>query len=343
MSSVTAAPSPRASVARRLLWQAAISAVLALAALRTIDAGAVREALAAAELWWAAPALLLFTSAKYIDSWRWRFLLRGTARLPQRALFAAFLAGNMVNNLLPLRAGDVAKVQVLGLRYGASRAALAASVFVVEATLDGVVFVLFLLVALAFFDLGGLPAGGVAALAAVAALAFTAAVAVSRSPRTAEQALRWTPARWRRPAVAVVRDAFAGLYALRAWRRTLVAVALSVPAWLVEAGMFAFFGRAFDLGLGYPTFVAVMVAANLAVSVPLALWNFGPYETLVAAVLLAAGVGEAAALSYALTVHVLTNVWIEATGLVALWVLGVSPRELFSLSRAVPPAADAAP
>lgn len=107
--------------------------------------------------------------------------------------------------------------------------------------------------------------------------------------------------------------------------------------------MFALFGRAFDLGLGYPTFVAVMVAANLAVSVPLALWNFGPYEALVAAVLLSAGVGEGAALSYALTVHVLTNVWIEATGLVALWALGVSPRELFSLNRATHPVTGAAP
>ncbi|MDP6605892.1 MAG: lysylphosphatidylglycerol synthase domain-containing protein, partial [Dehalococcoidia bacterium] len=197
MTSATAASTPRATIARRLLWQAALSALFLLAAIRTVDGGSLREALAAAELWWAAPALLLFTTAKFIDSWRWRFLLRGTARLPQRALFGAFLAGNMVNNLLPLRAGDVAKVQVLGLRYGTSRAALAASIFIVEATLDGVVFVIFLLVALAFFNLGGLPAGGIAALAGAAALAFSAAVALSRSPRTAERALRWTPARWR--------------------------------------------------------------------------------------------------------------------------------------------------
>ena len=316
----------------RLLWQGVVSALFVAVAVRTVDFGALREALAGVAPWWAPPALLLFTGAKYIDSWRWRYLLRGVGPPPQRALFGAFLIGNMVNNLLPLRAGDVAKIQVLGRRYGASRAGLAASVFVVEATLDGVVFVLFLLAALAFFDLGDLPAAGIAALAVLAAVAFDAALLLSRAQPDVLAASRWLgrfPARWREPAATLMRDAYDGLHALRAWRRTLGAIALSAPAWLVEAGMFALFGQAFGLGLSYPTYVAVMVAANLAVAVPVALWNFGPYEALVAGVLAAAGVEEAAALSYALTVHLLSNLWIDVTGLVAFWALRVSPREVF--------------
>ena len=316
----------------RLLWQGAVSALFVAIAVRTVDFGALREALTGVAPWWAPPALLLFTGAKYIDSWRWRYLLRGVGPPPQRALFGAFLIGNMVNNLLPLRAGDVAKIQVLGRRYGASRAGLAASVFVVEATLDGIVFVLFLFAALAFFDLGDLPGAGIAALAALAVVAFGAALLLSRAQPDALAASRWLGrllARWRGPAATLLRDAYDGLHALRAWRRTLGAIALSAPAWLVEAGMFALFGQAFGLGLSYPTYVAVMVAANLAVSVPVALWNFGPYEALVAGVLAAAGVEEAAALSYALTVHLLSNLWIDATGLVAFWALRVSPREVF--------------
>ena len=314
----------------RLAWQAAVSGLFAAVAVFTVDLGALRDALAHASLWWAAPALLLFTAAKYVDSWRWRYLLRGVGPPPQRALFGAFLIGNMVNNLLPLRAGDVAKIQVLGLRHGVSRAALAASVFVVEAVLDGVVFVLFLLAALAFTDLGALPSTGIAALVLLAATAFAAAVALSRAG--VARALALIPRRWRGAAASALRDAGDGLYALRAWRRTLGAIALSVPAWLLEAGMFALFGRAFDLGLTYPQFVAVMIAANLAVALPVALWNFGPYEALVVGVLVAAGgIDESLALSYAVAVHVLTSLWISATGLLAFWALGVRPRELFSL------------
>ena len=324
---------PAGRVGRRLLWQGAVSALFAGAALLTVDLGALRSAMEEIALLWVPPALLLFTAAKYIDSWRWRYLLRGVGPPPQRALFGAFLIGNMVNNLLPLRAGDVAKIQVLGHRYGTSRAGLAASVFVVEATLDGVVFVLFLLVALAFFDLGELPVAGIAALVALAVVAFGAALLLSRAGLAARG--RWSrllPGCWRDAAVALLRDALDGLHALRSWRRTLGAIALSAPAWLVEAGMFALIGRALGLGLSYPEYVAVMVAANLAVSVPVALWNFGPYEALVTATVVAAGVTEATALSYALSVHLLSNLWIDATGLLAFWALGASPREFFSIT-----------
>ena len=321
----------------RLLWQVAITAAFAAIALRAFDPGALRDAAAGVAWRWAPPALLLFTAAKYIDSWRWRYLLRGVGPPPQRALFGAFLIGNMVNNLLPLRAGDVAKVQVLTNRYGTSRAGLAASVFVVEATLDGVVFVLFLLAAVALWDPGDLPARGIAVLVLAAAAAFALALALTRGgPGGA--LLRLVPRRWRGRVRLLIGGAADGLHALGAWRRTAGAVALSVPAWLVEAGMFALFGRAFGLDLPYPTYVATMVAANLAVSVPVALWNFGPYEALVVGVLVAAGVDDTAALSYAVTVHLSTNLWIEATGLVAFWALRVSPRDVFALGggRVVP-------
>ncbi len=321
----------------RLAWQALFTAAFALLAFRSIDLDELRDAVAGVEFAWVLPALLLFTTAKYIDSWRWRYLLRGLGVAPpQRALFGAFLIGNMVNNLLPLRVGDVAKIQVLANRYGASRAGLAASVFVVEASLDGLVFVLFLLVALFAFDeieaLSTVSTAAIVSLSVVALVAFSVAIILSRHAVGPESRwLRALPRGWREPAMRLTAQARAGLEALRHWPRTLGAVALSVPAWLVEAGVFALFGQAFGLGLSYPTFVAVMVAANLAVAIPIALWNFGPYEALVGGVLTAAGVDPAVALSYAIAVHLSTNLWIVGTGLVAFWLLGVRWREVFSV------------
>lgn len=191
---------------RRLLWQVAVTLAFALLATRIVDLSALRDALTGVTLGWVLPALLLFTTAKYIDSWRWRYLLRDVSREatrppPQAALFGAFLIGNMVNNLLPLRAGDVAKVQVLANRYGASRAGVAATVFIVEATLDGVVFVLFLLAAIAFWDLGDLATvsiGAVTVLAVVAAVALALALMLARSgPAPLRGIAGVVPGRWR--------------------------------------------------------------------------------------------------------------------------------------------------
>jgi uncharacterized membrane protein YbhN (UPF0104 family) len=324
-----------------MAWQLVVTLLLAALAVATIDLGELVDAVQHATLWWVPLGLLLFTTEKFVDSWRWRYLLRGVSahaiETPRQAvLFGAFLVGNMVNNLLPLRAGDLAKVQVLANRYGASRAGVAASLFVVEATLDALVFVVFLLAGVAFWGVGDLPAftrTAIGLLAAGAATGMLVALVLSREPSRFAGAIKVIPGRWRPAAVAQLSRAAEGLHALRSWRRTAGAIALSVPAWLMEAGVFTLFGQAFGLDHGYGTYIAVMVAANVAVAVPVALGNFGPYEVLVTGVLVAAGTDEAAALAYALAVHVLTSAWIIVTGLLAFWALRLSPRDVFALGR----------
>ncbi|MPZ97767.1 MAG: flippase-like domain-containing protein [Dehalococcoidia bacterium] len=310
----------------RLGVQVAVSALFVLLAVRAIDYGELREAVREADLRWVPPALLLFTLAKYVDSWRWRYLLRGVDAPPQPALFGAFLIGNFVNNVLPLRAGDVAKIQVLANRYGTPRSSLASSVFVAEATLDAVTFVLFLIPLLTFTELGDIPQitrAAVLVLVTLAVLAAAGALALARHghrlpvPRPWHEALEASPGQIEE-----------GLHALRSLPRAMGAVALSVPPWLLEAGTFGLVGLAFGLEPGYPTFVTAMIAANVAVAVPLGLWNIGPYEVLVSAVLIAAGVSATVALSYAVAVHLLVNLWINVVGLVTLWVMRISPRDV---------------
>ncbi len=310
---------------RRLGWHVAVSVAFAMVALATVDIDRLTSAIREADWAWAAPGLLLFTTAKFVDSLRWRFLLREVGPPPQRALFGAFLVGNFVNNVLPLRVGDVAKVQLLANRYGASRAGVAASVFAVEAALDGVLFVLLLTPMVAFGGLGDVPRGAVWFVGLLAVLAFAVPTVLTRSPP--ERWLVVVPRRWQQGAARVVGELQAGLGVLSQWRLAAAALALSAPAWLMEAGTFVLFGRAFGLELAYPTFVAAMVAANLAVAVPLGLWNIGPYETLVTTVLVAAGAEASTALSYAFAVHVTVNAWIDVTGIIAFWAMGASPRD----------------
>lgn len=318
---------------RLLLFQAVVTAALVAVGVRLIDLGSVLEALREAYLWAAIPALLLFTLAKFIDSFRWRFLLSRVGPPPQRALFGAFLLGNMLNNLLPFRAGDVAKIQVLSNRYGVPRASLATSVFVVEASLDGVTFVIVLVAAMLFWDLAfleGAARTGLIALTAIAAVAFLVGILLSRHLASVASRIRWAPVQ----RLAGVFEAMQhGLHALGSWRRTAVAIALSLPAWLVEAAMFWMLGNAFGFDLGYPTYVAVMVAANLAVAVPVTLWNFGAYQALVLAVLVPSGIDHGSALAYALAAQVLTSAWIQVTGLLTFWLMRVRPLELIALSR----------
>ena len=316
-----------------MLFQAGLTAALILIAIRVVDFQAAANAVRQANLWLILPAMLLFTLAKFIDAFRWRYLLQRVGAPPQPALFGAFLIGNMVNNLLPFRVGDVAKIQVLGQRYGTSRAGLAASVFVVEASLDGVTFMLLLAIAILFWDVGALD--GVArapliGLAVIATAAFLLGVLLSHRLSSMVSHVRWGPIQ---RVLGSFEAAQEGLHALGHWRRILIAIALSLPAWLVEATMFWTVGNAFGFELGYPAYLAVMIAANLAVAIPVTLWNVGTYQALVMAVLIPSGISEADALGYALTTQLVTSAWIQCTGLAALWAMRIRPRELFQLSR----------
>jgi uncharacterized membrane protein YbhN (UPF0104 family) len=107
--------------------------------------------------------------------------------------------------------------------------------------------------------------------------------------------------------------------------------------------MFAVIGRAFGLDLDYPSFLAIMVAANLAVALPFGAWNLGPYEVLVAATAVAAGADQPTALAYAITIHIATNAWIFVTGALAFWAMRIDPRDLLSTSsKAADPSSDSA-
>ena len=339
MAETVEAPRPPRRRWVRLTWQLGVTAAFIVGAILTVDLEQLIEALQGVNWWLLVPGLSLFTLAKFIDAWRWLYLLQGLGDPPpHRALFGAFLIGNVVNNLLPLRAGDVAKVQVLANRYGTSRAGLAASVFIVEATLDALVFLFLTSVAILWsgkgmgtFGLAGEQARGLAIIAGVAILATSLALVLARS-RGLDLVGKLAPERYRSNVSGWIEAARAGLHALRSWRRTLVALALSLPSWLVEAGMFAVIGRAFDLGLDYPAYLAIMVAANLAVALPFGAWNLGPYEVLVTATAVAAGADQATALAYAITIHIATNLWIFFTGGLAFWFMRINPRELLSVT-----------
>ena len=322
-----------------LAWQLGITAAFVVGAIFTVDLEMLLEAMQGVNWWLLLPGLSLFTLAKFIDAFRWLYLLQGLGDPPpHRALFGAFLIGNVVNNLLPLRAGDVAKVQVLANRYGTSRAGLAASVFIVEATLDAVVFLFLTSLAIFLsgegigtFGLEGAQARGLVVIAAVAILATSLALLLARSSGL-DLAAKLAPQRYRSKVSGWIDAARSGLHALRSWRRMLGALALSLPAWLVEAAMFTVIGKAFGLDLGYPAFLAIMVAANLSVALPFGVWNLGPYEVLVTATAVAAGADRPTALAYAITIHIATNLWIFITGALAFWFMRINPRDLLRVT-----------
>lgn len=298
--------------------------------------GAV-ESLREAHYGWAGVALAFALAEKFIDTVRWRVYLIRLGRPPLAGLFGAFLIGNFGNNILPMRAGDLAKIQIVANRYGLPRAGLASAVFMVESVLDGVTFLLLLLAGLALLDVGFVPAALLWGLAVTAGGGFLATVLASRLlPHElphwrvvgwlSEPAQRWLAEVWPRflDGLATMRDP---------WLLTR-ALALNLAGWLTAVLTFWAFGLAFGLDLGFAEYVVIMIAANLVVAAPLTFQNLGTYEFVISELLAAWEVSREQALAYTVATHVLTNLWVVALGLGALWAMRIRPRDIFSLGRA---------
>jgi uncharacterized membrane protein YbhN (UPF0104 family) len=97
--------------------------------------------------------------------------------------------------------------------------------------------------------------------------------------------------------------------------------------------MFWLLGLAFGLGLAPHEYVIVMIAANLIVSLPITPWNLGTYEFVVGGVAVGLGANSSVAAAYAFGTHIFTIIWITITGLMALWLLDLSLRDILSLGR----------
>ena len=321
---------------RRRVLRALLQVGFAVGALAVffwrVDTGEVLAQMGAVDMRWALVALLAFTGSKVVHSWRWWQVL-GRPEAPIAPLTAVFLISNMANSLLPLRAGDLLRVEVPARRFGIPRSLLASSVFVVESVLDLFAFAVLLVVALLLSDLPVVLRPLVGLVGGAAVVLFGAMVILVRS-RDAVQGwlghvLRVLPDRISAAIEARLPDFVDGMASLGTNTRAAKVIAISLLAWVVEVGVYFLLARAFGLDLDVSEALILMIAANLIVSLPLTPWSIGPYELAVTEALVAIGADRTEAGAFALGSHLMLQAWIVVTGITAMLWIGLSPRDLW--------------
>jgi uncharacterized protein (TIRG00374 family) len=252
---------------------------------------------------------------------RWRVLARGVADFDTAAGLRATAVGFMVNNLLPLRVGELVRAWWLAREIRASGSALLGTV-ILERVIDAV-----FLLALASFLIGSEVGRGLLFAAAAAPLAVTFALrrwpdaAVSLVRRVSSRVL--SPARSERLA-GVVAAVAAGVAALRG-RGDLARVALATALlWGVAAVIpfwAAFLALSVDLGGAVAELRAAFITlvwVGAAVALPSAPGFFGTYHAACVVALTPLGVPRELALAVGTLAHAVFWVGTTTFGLVAL-------------------------
>jgi uncharacterized protein (TIRG00374 family) len=314
----------------RLLLPFALSAILLLLLINTLrgEADQLTAALRSANWLLIAPAIGLYFVGVWLRSARWGLLLPEHT-VNTGTLFRALVVGFTVNNLLPLRMGEVARAYLLS-RWGQVSYAATVASLLVERVLDGLSLALLLILALLLLPsaptylwvVGTVAGCGFLAGACVLALAAWRAALLTA---LAQFVARFLPERFRATLVSAAESFARSLALVHDPVRLARLLGLSVVAWCAELGLFFVLMFSLGIGGGYPQALLVGSAANFATLLPSSPGYAGTFDaalTKVAQDALDISAGLAGA--YDIIVHATLFLPVVVVGTLVLWRAHVS-------------------
>ena len=250
-------------------------------ALRGLHWGEVADASREADYLFLLPAAVVMFVSLYFRAIRWAVLFHPVTHVRLGALMGAMNVGYSVNNLLPLRVGELVRAYLIGEAQKVSTAH-ALSTIVVERVLDVLTVVLMLVLLLPFINVPAWATVPAVAAGTVFLLLAAALATPSLARHWALGMVDWVsrplPAPYQarsRRAAEWVMEGFSVLS-----KPTVLAQGIfwSFAAWSSSALMMFIVQRAFDLGLGFEAGPFVLATTSLAMLVPASPGYIGTFE-----------------------------------------------------------------
>jgi uncharacterized protein (TIRG00374 family) len=316
----------------------AVSVILIGLFIRSTDFGEVKMAFEDVNWWLALASLPVYFLGLWLRTIRWQYLLRAVKPVRTLRLYPVVIIGLMANNLIPARAGELARAYVLGQRERISKTTSLGTI-AVDRIFDGLTLVPMMLIVVAFashdanFDVGvgswtvslnfeGL--GIVMAIVFGLALAVLAYLALSEQGRILlhKWVHRFTPHALKDSVERLLHSFFDGLHALRSPTDLGIAMVMSVLSWTLEATMYYMVARAFGIDEAFYVFLLLTAAANLVIAVIATQGGVGPFELVVSRTIVAFAASDSikpVADAYAIGLHALLLFPIIILGLYFMW------------------------
>jgi len=267
------------------------------------------------------PAVVLYFGGLFVRSIRWGFLLPGR-RISPWLLFRMLTIGFMVNDLLPLRLGEVARIVLLA-RNASTPVGVSFASIVVERVMDGLALIALLGLGMALLGRGDwLVQMTIASVVFVGltVVLLAAALAPGLARALVALILRPFPARFGDPLRRLVDGTLDGLRPIAHPGIGISVLALSILAWAVEAAMYVVIMAGFNVPdpLAAGPFGAAV--ANLATLIPSSPGYLGTFDVALQGVLTNVfQVGSDVATSATFVIHLTFIVPVVALGLFFLW------------------------
>lgn len=298
---------------RKALWIITAAGFTALAlwlSFRNVAWAEIGSAFAGANYAWVAAAVANSLVAVYVLGFRWRVLIAPRARVALSALFRFNIIGQYASILMPARVNEPVRAWLLA-REGGVPGGFALGTIAVERAFDIALFMALWLASPALFA-GRATAFPPAAAWASGGLAVAALVLFVLRPtaflNAARVAFKILPAGLRAKASRFTESALEAFAALKDPKALAAVAALSLGILAFQVATALLLARAFRLDLSVGAALFIMLVGQLVNIPPAAPGRVGLFELSVIVALAAFGIARTPALSYAVMLHLVTQV-----------------------------------
>lgn len=195
---------------------------------------------------------------------RWKVLLKHIGNFKIRELAPVIVAGYAVNNVLPVRIGEIVRAAIAGKMFEISIPATFASVFV-ERVFDGLTIALILSATLFFYpfqdNMQTLAWG--ASLFFALLFVFALSAAFSSKPLEFVRFIRSKAPEFSMPLFDFAEKFLKGAASLDSWRKIVATFFLSLCVWAAELLVYLLIVKAFGVEIPFVGCLVMLCAANL--------------------------------------------------------------------------------
>lgn len=306
----------------KINWRLIVGILISLVAfwliVKDVDPAQMVAAYAKVNYWWLIPGTFFMIAAMWLRAQRWRVLL--DYRLSLLSSFHFANIGNLLNNVLPMRLGELARAYLVSRRSSVSTMQCLSTI-IVERLLDVLTVFGFLMIVLPLSPTDEVfaRAGAVTAGIAFAGVLGMFVAAELREPviGIAQKVLAWLPASLREKLLHQADDFLRGIQSI-GLRKLLIGMAWSVPTWMGWAGGTWMMLLAFVPNAAWSMGVFATCALALGLTIPSAPSGAGLYEAAGVAALALFKIPTDVALAFSIALHVHGYIVISLFGIYGL-------------------------
>lgn len=268
-----------------------------------------------------AAGVAVYLLAFFVRAARWKVLLRHIGNFKVPELAPVIVAGYAVNNVLPVRIGEIVRAAIAGKMFRISIPSAFASVFV-ERVFDGLTIALILSVTLFFYPFQDNMKILALAASLLFALLFVFALAAAFSSKPLEfvMFIRSKAPEFSMPLFDFAEKFLKGAASLDSWQKIVATFVLSMCVWACELLVYLLIVKAFGVEIPFVGCLVMLCAANLGMLAAPTPAGLGVFQGAIVFALESFNVPYEQRMAVAVILHAAQIVPTTVLGFIWLWV-----------------------